>query len=104
MLVMGDVERPDDQIKQYAEEVHFSIGRQIARINFEKLIAIGKWAEEYVKGAKSAGVPQSKMVYFETVKQAQEYFKAAIIPGSVILFKASVYVTVRNLIKSLRDL
>jgi UDP-N-acetylmuramyl pentapeptide synthase len=42
MLVMGDVERPDDQIKQYAEAVHFIIGQQIARINFDKLIAIGK--------------------------------------------------------------
>lgn len=104
MLVMGDVERPDEQIKQYAQKVHFIIGQQLGRINFEKLIAIGKWATEYLTGAKSEGVPESKMEYFETVKQAKEYFKAAIIPGSVILFKASVYVPVRNLIRTLDDL
>lgn len=104
MLVMGDVERPDDQIKQYAEEVHFNIGQQIAQINFYKLIAIGKWSKEYVRGAESEGIPLSKMEYFETVEQAENYFKASIIPGSVIIFKASVYVTVRSLIKSLNDL
>jgi UDP-N-acetylmuramoyl-tripeptide--D-alanyl-D-alanine ligase len=101
MLVMGDVERPDDQIKQYAQKIHFILGQQLARINFEKLIAIGKWAKEYIAGAKSEGVPELKMRYFETVKQAEECFKASIIPGSVILFKASVYVAVRNLIRTL---
>lgn len=103
MLVMGDVERPDDNIKKYAKKVHFSIGKLIAQIKFDKLIAIGKWAKEYVNGAKSEGVPLSKMRYFETVEQAENYFKSSIIPGSVIIFKASVYVTVRNLIKSLND-
>jgi UDP-N-acetylmuramoyl-tripeptide--D-alanyl-D-alanine ligase len=104
MLVMGDIERPDDQIKQYAEAVHFTIGQQLARINFDKLIAVGKWAKEYVKGAQSKGISQSKMEYFETVAQAEKYFQALIIPGSVIIFKASVYVAVRNLIKSLGNL
>ncbi len=103
MLVMGDVERPDAQIEEYAKKVHFIIGQQIARINFEKLIAIGKWAKEYVRGAKSEGAPDSKMEYFETVEKAEKHFQSSIIPGSVILFKASVYVNVRNLIKSLND-
>lgn len=101
MLVMGDVERPDDNIQKYAREVHLAIGHQIAEINFDKLIAIGKWAEEYVKGAVEKGVPPSKTAYFETVEQAEKYFKSSVIPESVIIFKASVYVQVRNLIKSL---
>lgn len=101
MLVMGDMERPDDEIKKYAKEVHFKIGEQIGNINFEYLIAIGRWAKEYINGAKSKGVPKSKMIYFETVEEAEEHFKASIIPGSVIVFKASLYVPVRYLIKSL---
>jgi UDP-N-acetylmuramyl pentapeptide synthase len=44
------------------------------------------------------------MEYFETVEQAKQYLKSSIIPESVIIFNASVYVTVRNLIKSLDDL
>lgn len=103
MLVMGDVERPDEQIAEYAKKVHFTIGQQIARIPFEKLIAIGKWAKEYVAGAKSEGAPEFKMEYFERVEQAVKSFKSSIIPGSIILFKASVYVSVRNLIKSMDD-
>jgi UDP-N-acetylmuramyl pentapeptide synthase len=101
MLVMGDMERPDDEIKKYAKEVHFKIGEQIGAIKFEYLIAIGRWAKEYINGAKSKGVPKSKMIYFESVEEAEEHFKASIIPGSVIIFKASLYVPVRHLIKSL---
>ncbi|GIM28015.1 UDP-N-acetylmuramoyl-tripeptide--D-alanyl-D-alanine ligase [Clostridium polyendosporum] len=101
MLVLGDMERPDEEVRQYAKEVHFSIGEQLAQIKFDSLIAIGKWAKEYVRGAMSKGVPQSKMVYFETVEKAEKYFKSSIIPGSVIVFKASVYVPIRHLIRSL---
>lgn len=103
VLVMGDVERPDDAIANYAVPIHFSLGKQMARTNFNKLIAIGKWAREYVNGAESEGVPRTKMAYYESVEQAKEYFQSSIIPGSVIVFKASVYVTVRDLIQSLDD-
>lgn len=101
MLIMGDMERPDEEISKYAKEAHFSIGEQLSKINFDYLIAIGKWAKQYVKGAKSKGVSEGKMAYFETVEEAEEYFKEAIIPGSVIIFKASLYVPIRHLIKSL---
>lgn len=101
MLIMGDMERPDEEISKYARETHFSIGKQLSKINFEQLIAIGKWAKEYVNGAKSKGVPEWKMIYYETVEEAEEHFKATLIPGSIIIFKASAYVPVRHLIRSL---
>jgi UDP-N-acetylmuramoyl-tripeptide--D-alanyl-D-alanine ligase len=99
ILVMGDVERPDDKISDYAKEVHFSIGKQAAKVNFERFIAIGKWAKEYIAGAESEGAPADKMAHFDTVEQAVDYFKSAVQPGSVLIFKASVYVNVRDLIK-----
>jgi UDP-N-acetylmuramoyl-tripeptide--D-alanyl-D-alanine ligase len=102
LLVLGDVERPDDAIRHYAENVHFTIGKRISEINFYKLIAVGKWAKEYVKGAASEGVPLSKMEHFDTVEQAKSCFVSSIVPGCVIIFKASVYVTVRNLMKALQ--
>lgn len=101
ILIMGDVERPDDRIADYAKEVHFTIGQQAAKVNFEKFIAIGKWAKEYIAGAESEGVPPEKMKHFESVKQAADYFKSIVKPGSVLIFKASVYVSVRDLIRFL---
>lgn len=101
ILIMGDVERPDDSIADYAREVHFAIGRQAAKVNFDRFIAIGKWAKEYIAGAESAGAPPDKMKHFETVEQAVEYFKESVRPGSVLIFKASVYVSVRDLMKFL---
>ncbi len=101
ILVMGDVERPDDRIADYAKEVHFAIGQQAAKVNFERFIAIGKWAKEYIAGARSEGAPEDKMQHFDTVEQAADYFKSVVRPGSILIFKASVYVSVRELIKSI---
>lgn len=101
VLVMGDVERPDEAIREYAEKVHFLIGRQMAGVRFNKLIAVGKWAKEYVRGAASEGVPLSRMSYYKTVELAKDDFQDFVIPGSVMIFKASVYVSVRELMRSL---
>lgn len=101
VLVMGDVERPDNKIADYAREVHFAIGQHAAKVNFERLIAIGKWAKEYISGAKQAGAPAEKMRHFDTVDQAAHYFKSAVKPGNILIFKASVYVNVRDLLKYL---
>lgn len=103
ILVMGDMERPDDKIEKYAREVHFMIGQQIASLNFYRLIAIGKWAKEYVKGAISKGVPETKVAYFKTVKEAENDLVNSVIPQSVILFKASVYVDLHKLIYVLKN-
>ena len=101
VLIMGDVERPDDGIADYAREVHFAIGQQAAKVIFDRLIAVGKWAKEYIAGAESEGAPPEKMKHFDTVEQAADYFKESIQPGSVLIFKASVYVRVRDLLKYL---
>ena len=96
------MEKPDDKIREYARKVHFMIGQELSKIEAYKIIAIGKWALEYVNGAISKGVPQSKIVYFKNVESAEKYLLKILIPNSVILFKASVYTQLKYLIKLLK--
>lgn len=104
ILVMGDMENPRDDNEEYSRKVHFDIGKQIARSRFDHLIAIGKWAEEYVKGAAGNGVPAHKLSYFKTVRAAKSKILDYAVPGSVILFKAQVmYVKLRQLINILKE-
>lgn len=98
ILVMGDMENPDKKYEKYAREVHFMIGEKIADLNFEHLIAIGKWSKEYVNGALYQGIDPKKIHYFTDVESASEYFKNYMIPNSVVLFKASTYTMVSKLI------
>lgn len=98
ILVLGDMENPKAENKQYAEKVHFQIGQEAGKIEFLHLIAIGKWAKEYINGALSQGVQSKKLHYFHNLITAREHFKELIIPNSVVVFKSSPYVKVRYLI------
>lgn len=101
ILVIGDMERPDDEIKDYAKEVHFNIGTLISKLNIDYTIAIGKWAKEYVNGAISGGISPKKIEHFSCVEDAEKHLKDHIINNSLIIFKASLYVPVRHLINIL---
>lgn len=102
ILVMGDMEGPRIEFEAYNRQVHYEIGRQIGQMQFHKLIAIGKWAAEYADGARDEGSPSAKISYFQTVPEAERELLDALVANSVILFKASPYVRVRDLIEVLK--
>ncbi|MEA4926221.1 MAG: UDP-N-acetylmuramoyl-tripeptide--D-alanyl-D-alanine ligase [Syntrophomonadaceae bacterium] len=97
VLVIGDMERPSRDIQKYARRVHFNIGRQLARGNFEHVLAIGIWAGEYVKGAIASGFPAERISYYPNVTAAQSKFNELLAPGSIIVLKASPYTLVNSL-------
>lgn len=102
VLVLGDMENPDDSIGKYALEVHSMIGEQLAQIKLGYLAAIGKWAKAYADVAVRCGFPKEKAVYHSSIEEAKRYFLNYVIPGSVIIFKASVYTDFRELIEPLK--
>lgn len=102
VLIMGDMERPDKEIEDYAREVHFMIGKEISKINFKYLIAVGKWSKEYINGTESSGIGKSKTAYFKTVEEAEKYIKDYVVPGGIMIFKASTYTRVGKLIEPIK--
>lgn len=98
ILIMGDMEKKDARNVQYARDVHREIGRQIGRMNFTHLIAVGRWASEYVEGALAEGVPKQKVSYFATVGEAASQATQWAVPDAVVVCKGSPYVAVRKLL------
>lgn len=96
-LVIGDMERPSKEIEEYAREVHFDIGRQLAQGKFQHVLAIGVWAIEYVRGAIQAGFPQDKISYYHNVPAAQAEFNDLLTPGTTVVLKASPYTKLKDL-------
>lgn len=104
ILVMGDMEGPKNEVEEYARKVHFMIGEEIGKLNIYKLIAIGKWAKEYINGALSVGVSGSKLIYYENVQEAHNHIKDYVIPESLVLFKGSEhYVDLSSLLEKLKE-
>lgn len=103
ILVMGDMENPRENIKDYSRKVHFEIGQQIGKLKINYLFAIGKWAEEYMNGAISAGMDKNNVFYYKTPKDAEKKLKGSIIPGCIVLFKGSLaYINLRQLVRILK--
>ncbi|MGE5415311.1 MAG: UDP-N-acetylmuramoyl-tripeptide--D-alanyl-D-alanine ligase [Acidobacteriota bacterium] len=100
VLVLGDMERPSESIRDYAKRVHYTTGQQLAGIDFKYVIAIGKWAKEYENGALSAGFPTGKIEHFPTVNQAEPSFRKLLRPGVVVVLKASRYSPISKLMKN----
>jgi len=98
VLVIGDMERPSADIEAYARRVHFKIGRQIAQGEFHHVLAIGRWAWEYVQGAVNAGFPYEKISYFKNVQAAENSFSNLLTPGTTVVLKASPYTPLKNLL------
>lgn len=103
VLVIGDMENPEETIGEYARKVHYMIGEEISRIKFDHLVAVGKWAEEYVKGAVHKGAPASRIHYFKSIEEARQHILEYVVPGSIIIFKASsAYARVNELMEPLK--
>jgi UDP-N-acetylmuramoyl-tripeptide--D-alanyl-D-alanine ligase len=101
-LVLGDMESPQTD-DAYAKMVHYQIGKKISSLAFDKLIAIGKWAEEYCRGAKDMGIPANKIYYYKRVDDAIKDMPHLVQPSSIVIFKASVaYINLNPLIRLFR--
>jgi len=97
VLVIGDMERPSQDIERYARTVHFNIGGQLAQGNFIHVLAVGFWAMEYVSGAIHYGFPRNKITYCRTVNEAAAVFARLLTPGTIVVLKASPYTKLSRL-------
>lgn len=99
ILVLGDMERPANSTADYARKVHFAVGQQLADIPLAHVLAVGKWAREYVRGATSAGFPPDKIEYLPNIAASRKRLQQLLTPGTIVVLKASVYTPVRRLMK-----
>ncbi|HWP97605.1 MAG TPA: UDP-N-acetylmuramoyl-tripeptide--D-alanyl-D-alanine ligase [Syntrophomonadaceae bacterium] len=97
VLVLGDMERPSHNITKYARRVHYRIGQQLAKGDFQHVLAVGYWAKEYLRGAIKAGFPREKISYFPSVQAARSLFNKLLTPGTIAVLKASPYTEVKQL-------
>jgi UDP-N-acetylmuramyl pentapeptide synthase len=100
VLVIGDMERPSRNIQKYARKVHFNVGHHLAQGNFKHVLAIGRWAGEYVKGAVKAGFPADKINHYRNVADAQKQFNDLLTPDAIMVLKASPYTSLNSLMSN----
>lgn len=91
VLVLGDQERPDAPA-EYAEKTHYELGKQVAELHPAFLLAVGKWAKQYVLGAVDAGFPIELTAWRPTMRGARSRLQKILRPRQLVVFKASRWI------------
>ena len=83
IAVLGDML----ELGKASKELHREIGALVPEMNFDLLLAVGKDAQEFVKGAKASGMNQ--VYHFDSVQDVIEFLGDVVSEGDVVLVKGS---------------
>ena len=90
MAILGDML----ELGQQSVVAHQDIGRQVARLGFDGLLAVGDFAETLVAAAWKAGMSKKKAMFFAKKEQVSDWLRESIAagvlrPGDWVLVKGS---------------
>lgn len=85
IAVLGDMYELGPQ----AEELHRAVGRYLAELGVDYLLAVGKLAASIARGAWEAGLVSENIFLLDTREEALNCLHALVRPGSYILIKGS---------------
>ena len=83
IAVLGDML----ELGKASKDLHKEIGALVPEMNFDLLLAVGKDAQEFVKGARAAGMAQA--YHFDSVQEVIEFLGDVVSEGDVVLVKGS---------------
>ena len=85
IAVLGDM----FELGEYSKELHEKVGEEVAKNNIDVLICCGDNAKYIAQAAKSNGMDENNIYYFNEKNKIQEFIKQNWKNGDAILFKAS---------------
>lgn len=95
VCVLGDML----ELGEISEEEHIELGRDVARKNIDELVCYGELAKDIKRGAKMVGMKNAR--WFDNKNEAAEYLNSILIPGDLVLFKASRGIKLEDVIKQM---
>lgn len=96
-IVLGDMR----ELGNMSKEEHYSLGKRVAKIGFNKLITVGEEAKEIARGARRNGMSKDAVTNFDTSDGVSQFLKSHIKSGDVILVKGSQAVRMEIIVKGI---
>lgn len=97
IAVLGDMA----ELGVHTAAAHREVARGAAELGVERLIAVGRWAQETVEAARSAGLQD--VIEFPDVPTAARSIKRLVQPRDLVLLKASRSVGLERIGEALRE-
>lgn len=97
IAILGDML----ELGQSEKDLHRQIGEYVAEQGVDGLIACGAFAKDYVRGAKTKGMPAGQILETRNIEEASRVGKDFVRPGDVVLIKGSRGLRMERLIGEL---
>ncbi len=97
IAILGDML----ELGQSEKDLHRQIGEYVAEQGVDGLIACGAFAKDYVRGAKTKGMPAGQIVETRNIEEASRAGKGFVRPGDAVLIKGSRGMRMERLIGGL---
>jgi UDP-N-acetylmuramoyl-tripeptide--D-alanyl-D-alanine ligase len=98
IVVLGDML----ELGEEAPKLHREVGQEAARIGAEVIVAVGKMAEEVVRGATSAGNPEVCLTFSDSSAAAENILRY-LQPGDMVLVKGSRALQMELVVKAITE-
>ncbi len=98
IAVLGDML----ELGACAPDAHRATGRRAADLGIDILIAVGRWAQDVVLGARSSPSPPEKSAALSSQQEALDELMAEVKEGDWILVKASRGVAMERVVEGLK--
>ena len=100
IAILGDVLELGD----YAETLHYEIGKAVGSTNVDMLITIGEHAQTVKKGAMDFGIPSDKIITFEKTDDVLEKLQHILKQEDDVLIKASRGLQFEKIVQKIENL
>ncbi len=97
VAILGDMGELGDASPEY----HHEVGRRVAELGIDCLIAVGEAAAGYIEGARSEGACESCCYHFAGRDEALSGIERLVETGDVVLIKASRFMKLESLSEAL---
>lgn len=88
------------ELGSYAKRSHAAIGRQLAKLEIDQLIAVGAEGKWIGEEAIAQGYPANAVTYAETTEAVIERLPALLQPNDLVLVKGSQVVRLEKVVKA----
>jgi len=82
-------------------DLHYEVGEEVAKGNFNFLLTYGKESIEIAKGAREKGMNEKNIFSFDKQDQLIKFLEENILTGDIILVKGSRGMRMENVVKAL---
>ena len=91
------------ELGEESDQYHIDVGKHLAGLDIDYLVAVGKRAQKIIEGAKRMGYPEKWTYGVASKEEALRYLREMILYGDTVLVKGSRKMKMEEVVEGIKD-